>query len=249
MAWAPPTGAEPDHHADPVVEAAPPAPPRAVPRGVVVGAVLTGGASRRMGEQKALVKVDEVPLARRVADALERGGAGPIVLVGGDRRVFDELVMEGIPDRWPGIGPLGGIATAVLDAAPTQPAPDAPEPIIVVAACDQPDLEGTLIRALVDALRAAGPDRLVAAPVTADGRRHPLPAAWRAGAGPLLEGLVAGGARRADAGFGPGAVVEVPADAAAVRDIDTPEELGQRTAGGALSWDGGAPAGGSHPSP
>lgn len=248
MEWAPPPrGDGPDPEPPPPPPPARPDPPRSGPRPNLIGAVLTGGASRRMGQHKALVRVDDVPMARRAADALVAGGAGRVVLVGGDRRIFDDLVMDGVPDRWPSIGPLGGIATAVLDA-PTAPA-GAEEVIVLVTACDQPDLTGAVLRDLVDALVAAGPDHLVAAPVTPDGRRHPLPAAWRASAGDLLEQLVAGGARRADAGFGPGNVVDVPADPRALRDVDTPEDLDRGPGGGALTWSPDATAGGSagHP--
>lgn len=277
MTWAPPGGDQVDD--DPIVEVemAPPPPPPPLPppadaplppppvaagrllggriahHGPVAGAVLTGGGSRRMGETKALVRVREVPMARLAADALISGGAARTVLVGGDRSVFNELWMEGVPDRWPGLGPLGGIATAVLDSWPDKaeradgsvPQPgDDDELLVVVAACDQPQLSGELVADLVAALRTAPPECLVAAPVTPDGRRHPLPSVWRSVAGPLLEQLVEGGARRADSGFGPGRVTDVPASEAELRDIDSPGELRQHEADDALRW-GTGPSGGA----
>ena len=51
---------------------------------MTTGAVLCGGASRRMGTDKALVEVDGVPMAERVAGALHAGGCAPVVFVGGD---------------------------------------------------------------------------------------------------------------------------------------------------------------------
>ena len=53
------------------------------------GAVLTGGRSSRMGRDKATLPVDGVPMAARVADALRRAGAEPVLAVGGDQ-----------PPRW-----------------------------------------------------------------------------------------------------------------------------------------------------
>ena len=48
------------------------------------GAVLTGGLSARMGRDKALLRVDGVPMAVRVATALRAGGADPVAAIGGD---------------------------------------------------------------------------------------------------------------------------------------------------------------------
>ena len=58
-----------------------PARPRRVPAGIVTaGAVLCGGASRRMGTDKAFVEVGGVAMAERVAAALEAAGCAPVVL-------------------------------------------------------------------------------------------------------------------------------------------------------------------------
>jgi molybdopterin-guanine dinucleotide biosynthesis protein A len=221
----------------------------------VVGAVLTGGASKRMGQEKALIEVDNVPLARRVANALLAGGVERVVLVGGHEGVAAELWLDGVVDRWSGIGPLGGITTALLDVAPFPtaggpPAVDLDEQLqaagplsagrlgiaaperdplhdtfVVVAPCDQPHLGASLIAALIAALRTAPDHVVVAAPRTPDGRRHPLPTVWRASQGPVLEQLIATGARRADSGIRDGNVVDVPAPERDVRDVDTPGDL------------------------
>ncbi|WP_434127450.1 molybdenum cofactor guanylyltransferase, partial [Enterococcus faecium] len=55
------------------------------------GAVLTGGDSRRMGTDKALIEVDGGPLARRVANALRAAGADPVIAVGGDLEALGDL--------------------------------------------------------------------------------------------------------------------------------------------------------------
>ena len=238
-------------------------------RGPVVGAVLVGGSSRRMGQTKALIRVKDAAMGRLVADALNAGGCQRVVAVGGERSVAADLWLDPLEDRWPGLGPLGGIATAVLDAdleAPgwgvrSTPA-DRTDLIVVVAACDTPDLGAELVHRLIGALRAAPPEVVAAAPVTPDGRRHPLPSAWRATVGPQLEHLVSTGALRADAvpfpedvaegsavvrggradaGFALGAVVDVDATSQDLRDIDTPEDLHgnpgpSSDASGPLTW-------------
>ncbi len=181
----------------------------------VLGAVLVGGASRRMGADKASLALDGEPMAHRVRRALFDGGAGAVVLIGADP---DE---DGaVADRWPGEGPLGGLATAVAEADGVGGVE-----VVVVAACDQPDLTGAVIADLVHALHGAPDEVIAAAVVTADGRRQPFPSAWRTAAAPALIGLVDDGARRSDAAFSVGRTVEIEAPTAVVEDLDTPDDV------------------------
>ena len=65
------------------------------------GFVLAGGASRRMGRDKALLPLDGVPLAARLAEVLRAGGCDPVGIVG--RR--PELRTLGLPVLFePGFG-------------------------------------------------------------------------------------------------------------------------------------------------
>lgn len=121
------------------------------------GAVLVGGRSTRMGVDKATLFADVVEAALRDAGAAE-------VLRVGD-------------DDVPGIGPLGGIATALRLAA---------EEIVVVLACDLPSVVPEGIRMVIDAL-AAAPDALVAHPPG-----EPLHAAWRRAALPEIVTAMSG---------------------------------------------------------
>jgi molybdenum cofactor guanylyltransferase len=100
------------------------------------GAVLCGGASRRMGRDKAFIPVGGRTLVRRVADALEAAGATPVVAVGGDLAALRAEGLTAVPDDAPGAGPLAGIVTALgpgrdrattLDTLDTRVAPDAPD--------------------------------------------------------------------------------------------------------------------------
>jgi molybdenum cofactor guanylyltransferase len=128
------------------------------------GAVLTGGASRRMGRDKALLAVAGVPMAVRVARALASGGAAPVVAVGGDVEALRALGLDARADPRQGSGPLGGLLTAFEEVT---------APLVVVAACDLARLDGTTVRALVEAIGGAD----VAVAVT--DRTEPLCAAWR----------------------------------------------------------------------
>lgn len=75
----------------------------------MVGAVLTGGASRRMGRTKALIEIDGVPMAGQVAAALRDVGCSSVVAYGGDPVELEPLGLPVLPDQYPGSGPLGGV--------------------------------------------------------------------------------------------------------------------------------------------
>jgi molybdopterin-guanine dinucleotide biosynthesis protein A len=119
------------------------------PVGTVAGAVLTGGAGRRIGGSKPLVEFGGVALASLVTDALRSAGCTPVVAVGGDADELAALQLEVIPDLWPGEGPLGGLVTACRSLFAT------PVDAVVVAACDLPRLDGPTVRRLIDATPSA----------------------------------------------------------------------------------------------
>lgn len=180
-----------------------------------IGAVLCGGASRRMGRDKALIEVDGVPLAQRVAEALVAGGCSSVLAVGGDGPALDRLGLVPVPDRWPGEGPLGGLATAlgaVDDGAR-----------LVVAPCDLLHPSAAVVAMLLAAVGEAE-----AVPVRVGDRVQWLPSGWRASSdlAARVGGLVDGGARRLDAVAGVVASREVVLAADAVADADTPADLG-----------------------
>jgi len=191
------------------------------------GAVLCGGASRRMGRDKALLPVDGRPLAVRVADALVAAGASGVVAVGGDREALGELGLRAVPDADPGAGPLGGIVTALAVAAEAGD----PTPVVFVAACDLVDPAPAAVRATVAAL-AADPAGDVAVPV-AGGRRQWMHAAWRGRARAPLAAAFAAGERAVHAAVAAAGlrVVELAVDPAAVADADTPDHLDRRPGG------------------
>ncbi len=189
----------------------------------LAGAVLAGGAGRRMGAVKPLVEVGGLPMGARVAGVLAGAGADPVVLVGASATVGTALGLPVVADRWPGEGPLGGLATAATWAR-ARPGVEG----VVVVACDQVAVTPATVAALVEALgRSEGDEvgRPVGAVVrTADGRRHPFPSVWRTAAAEDLAALVAAGERRADAAFALG-VVAVERPTGELVDLDTPEDV------------------------
>lgn len=175
-----------------------------------------------MGRPKALVRVDGVPMARRVADAMLRAGAERVVLVGGSGSIGLALDLEVIDDLWPGEGPLGGLASAAAWAD------EVGASTLLVAACDQPNLTPQVFellqRSLATDVTAGGSGVAGSVTVAGDGRHNPFPAAWRSSASTALSALVAGGARRADAALGLGTSTVSVADVV-VADVDRPEDV------------------------
>jgi molybdenum cofactor guanylyltransferase len=105
----------------------------------VAAAILAGGRARRLGgAAKATLRVGghriidrQLPLLRQVAD--------PVFIVAHTADDFRDLGLMVVPDRIPGVGPLGGIYTALASS---------PRSRTVIVACDLPFLSLTLLRRL-----------------------------------------------------------------------------------------------------
>lgn len=115
---------------------------------MIVGLVLAGGRSSRMGEDKALMRFGGRTLLERSVEVLQSAGAERVAISG--------TRTGGIPDRWPGAGPVGGIASAA-DALP-----DGEWLVIPV---DMPRLHERVLRPLLSA----------ATPAAVSWQGHPLP--------------------------------------------------------------------------
>ncbi|MEC9000564.1 MAG: molybdenum cofactor guanylyltransferase [Actinomycetota bacterium] len=186
------------------------------------GAVLTGGASRRMGSDKALLSVGGRPMAVVAADALRAAGAVSVTAVGGDAIGLRSVGLDWVTDSSPGEGPLGGLLAAMeaLDSAP----------VVVVLACDLPSASSANVIAVVDAVADLLGTPAAAVPVIdlpRGGRqREWLHAAWTTEARDVLRVAWAAGERaprRAVAGL---QVVEVSVpEPDALADADHPTDL------------------------
>lgn len=91
--------------------------------------VLAGGESSRMGRDKSVMGLNGVPLvvgAVRLAGSIAPGAA----VIGAPERLAG-LGLTVIPDDYPGVGPLGGIATALRATG---------APWNLILACDLPYL-------------------------------------------------------------------------------------------------------------
>jgi molybdopterin-guanine dinucleotide biosynthesis protein A len=173
-----------------------------------LGAVLTGGRSRRMGTDKALVLIDGRAMVDRVAAAL-RPACIDVVAVGPARLAGNQ---RAVADLHPDEGPLGAILTALAVA----------DSAVFVAACDLAHLTTAAVERVVGAARD-GVDVVVAG---AGDTTQPLCSLWQPSATAAVSAVFAAGersVRRALAGL---RVERVEVDPLALRNVNAPEDLG-----------------------
>jgi len=110
----------------------------------VSGVIMAGGASQRLGRNKALERIGGKALIERVIDSLAPLTTEVLVVVARpEQAVALHLTpsVRVVSDRYPGRGSLGGIFTG-LDASA--------EPWSLVVACDMPFLNGELLSHLIE---------------------------------------------------------------------------------------------------
>ena len=185
----------------------------------VAAAVLTGGASRRMGRDKALVEVDGAAMVRRVVAAVVGAGCSPLITVGGDAAalatVLADTEVTTVADRFPGEGPLGAILTALHHLA---------SPAVIVAT-DLAWLDTATVERLLMHRERLDVDVVMA---RSDRAEH-LCALWWPSAAPVLERRFAAGERAIHRALDGLRLVEVAVPADAVRNVNAPTDLGRTT--------------------
>lgn len=143
------------------------------------GVVLAGGASRRMGRDKALLVVDGERLVDRAVRVLQQVAADVVVASG--RRTIRGLAVPQVPDQPRDGGPLAGLAAGLLHAE---------HDLAHVLAVDLPGADPALLQAL-----AATWDGEAALIPSAGGRAQPLHAVWSTTTAVALSVLLADGVR------------------------------------------------------
>src|SRR3984885_8265815 len=142
----------------------------------IEGFVLAGGRSSRMGREKGVLNVGGVPLIVRTARLVESVVGSATVV--GETAGIRALGLDTVADDWPGVGPLGGIATALrVSRAPWS----------LVVACDLPYLTKAWLEYLVSRALASDADAVIA--MNASGA-EPLCAAYCASAEPAIRSAV-----------------------------------------------------------
>ncbi len=186
----------------------------------VEAVVLAGGASQRMGRDKATLEVDGIAMVERVAQALGACFARVRVVIRPGMPA--PLALPAIEDRHAERGAMVGIAAALAAAE---------APWVAVAACDLPFIEPAVLLALA-ALAPVDSEHDVVAPLGARGP-EPLLALYRKRLLPELERRIAAGQLALHALLQPPRLLAVPERdlrsidpvLASVHNVNRPDDL------------------------
>jgi len=168
-------------------------------------AILAGGQARRFdGLDKSALPIAGRRLLDHQLSALGRL-TSRIVIVGGPSERFGDAGVPVVADALPGIGPLGGLYTALAGGSER----------IVVLACDLPFVTTPFLQYLLQ----TGRDADATVPRTADGL-HPLCASYAGRAAPMIRRLIDEGVRQVQEALGSLRLHIVEGEALAAHDPD-----------------------------
>jgi molybdopterin-guanine dinucleotide biosynthesis protein A len=114
-------------------------------------AILAGGKSHRMGQDKAIMPFNGDVLICRVLDRLG-GLASEVIVIAPEFQEYLSLGIRITPDLYPGCGPLGGLYTALFSASRLA---------VAVVACDMPFVNSDLFTYQQDILFSDNVDVVV----------------------------------------------------------------------------------------
>jgi molybdopterin-guanine dinucleotide biosynthesis protein A len=185
------------------------------PQHHLVGAVLTGGRSTRMGRDKALIEVDGSAMVDRVGGALFEAGSSIVVAVGPPALAGG---LASVDDLYPGEGPLGGVITALKFFA-------ARARSVCVVACDLPWLDAAALGELVRTASAAEETNGFDVVMARTDRLEPLCALWNPQCVSALQAEFDSGQRAVRDALDELLVATVVVPTAALRNVNTPDDL------------------------
>jgi len=176
------------------------------------GYVLVGGASSRMGRNKALLPYKGTTLARSVAEVV-RAAAGSAAMVGGQPLASGEIGF--VPDLYPGEGPLGGILSALAHSRADWN---------LIVACDMPGVQPDFLSRLLDRADSGACDAVI--PVGPSRQMEPLCAAYHRNARTGMEAAFRRGIRKIALALVeiPAEMWQVPEELSCFQNVNTPDD-------------------------
>ena len=158
------------------------------PKTKMTAIILAGGNSIRMGENKAFLQIQGVPIIIRICTLL-RHLFEEIIIVTNQKDLFNDFDSKIYTDLIPNKGALGGLYTGIFFST---------FQYSFCVACDMPFLNGNLVQFLIKNIN--GEDAIV--PRTADGLQ-PLHAIYsKSCLGPMKDVIAKGKRRVTDFGYG-----------------------------------------------
>lgn len=149
--------------------------------GKIAGYLLNGGKSRRMnGENKLFLQYKGVSFYSYIRRALS---AFPVVYLSVAKEnlmLYRELSLPTVTDKYPGLGPMGGIYSGLLEC---------PEEALFVAACDTPLIEKETVDRVTEEYGKTGKLTVV----KTGEQIHPLFGIYPKSVLPVMEKMIAEG--------------------------------------------------------
>ena len=198
-------------------------------------AILAGGRARRLGGQdKRALRVGPATILERQFAALD-GLVDRVFVVGGDRAAAGSVGSDVVPDLLPNAGALGGLYTALCEAAGSH---------VLVVACDLPFVTTPLLARLIS---LADDEFDAVVPRSADGPQ-PLCAVYARRLAEDVRRRIESGRLKVQDLFGtirvrelgPAEVTAFDPDGRLFLNVNTPDDLARA---GRLSSDADRPAG------
>ena len=185
--------------------------------GDLTGIVLAGGASRRMGQNKAFLELGGKPLIAHVIERMDQVCA-EVLVVARDVQPYAGLGARLVEDRFRGVGVLGGLHAGLAAAAHN---------LALAVGCDMPFLKPALLRAFAG--WAEGADVAV---LRQGEQVEPLHGAYRRTCLPAIEAAIHANQRRIISFFprvrvhyvAPEDVTMFDPELRSFRNVNTPEE-------------------------
>lgn len=114
----------------------------------LTGYILSGGQSRRFGNDKARALIDHQPLLIRIAERMQRS-CNHVFTVADKPEKYDDLGLVTLVDELPDYGPLAGLLTALHHAKQNE------TDWILLASCDLTELNTSWIEMLQQSITPA----------------------------------------------------------------------------------------------
>lgn len=185
----------------------------------IVTLVLMGGENKRMGGQhKAFLEIEGESFLTRIVNEMEQ--FAPVVVSVNDGEKFKDLGYPMVVDEMKGIGPMGGIYTAlkVLESD-----------YVFVTACDMPFMTAEFGKFMYEKMKSLNPQPVALILSDGDGKFSPLGGIYSKRLLPYIEEMIAEENYRLGkllkiAGAFILPISETPFSENVMRNINTPEE-------------------------